>query len=194
MTEGGGGCCRCCTKLVLGLGLTTLILYLTYHPIRPRFFITAFSLTSGNLTATYSLEIENKNRQIAVLHDPITLSVSLPPGNLTAFADPIAAFHQGHAKTADFDGSVSLPAGTWTSAVANVSAVVRVSVSSAFRYKVLAWKTRHHTVDVGGDVAVDKEGRKIAEKGIRLSSASLTPLSAFLVLLPAALLVLLIKD
>lgn len=193
MSRARGDCCKCCIKLQLGLGLTALILYLTYRPIRPRFFITTFSVTSGNLTASYRLEIENKNRQIAVLHDPITLKLSLPADNLTAVGAPIAAFHQGHQKTADFDCSLTIHNGTWFSAVANASAVFHVSVSSAFRYKVFSWKSRHHSVNIGGDVAVDKEGRKTAEKGIRLSSASPPPVAAFLVVLPAAHLVLLFK-
>ena len=193
MSRASGDCCRCCIKLQLGLGLTALILYLTYRPIRPRFFITSFTATSGTLTATYQLEIENKNRQIAVLYEPINLTLSLPPDNLTAIGAPIAAFHQGHQKTADFDGSFKIQNTTWFSAVSNASAVFHVSVSSAFRYKVFSWKSRHHSIDIGGDVAVDKEGRKTAEKGIRLSSASPPPFAAFLIVLPAAHLLLLFK-
>ncbi|XP_010931198.1 protein NDR1 [Elaeis guineensis] len=183
-----GGLCRWCVGCQLTMGFIALFLWLSYRPIKPRFYVTSFSLAAGaNSTAlkllpgdpiaSFVLEIENKNKEMGIYHDPLNISLSfLPNSSSAAGAALIPAFYQGHQKTADKSGTFSGPGfpvarAPWAAAVTNGTAVFRVGLESAFRYKVFGRKTRHHSVRLAGDVQVDAAGKKTAKKGIRLSSA-----------------------
>ncbi|XP_072988792.1 protein NDR1-like [Typha latifolia] len=179
-----GGFCRCCLGVLLTLGFVALFLWLSYRPIKPRFYLTAFSLlpspiVTDNLTAlaSFTLEIENKNKELGIDYDPISLSLSLNSTTTTnsSAAATIPGFYQGHQRTADksgyFAGDGRTPAAR-AAKVSNGSAVFRVVVESAIRYKTFARKGRRHKISVAGEVAVDKEGKKTGKKGIRLQSAA----------------------
>lgn len=186
-----GGLCRWCVGCQLTMGFIALFLWLSYRPIKPRFYVTSFSLTAGpNSTAldllpgdpiaSFVLEIENKNSEMGIYYDPLNVSLSFFPNSSSSAgtgAALIPAFYQGHQKTADKSGFFSGPGFRATrvpraAAVTNGTAVFRVGVKSAFRYKVFAWKTRHHSVRLAGDVRLDAAGQKTAKKGIRLRSAA----------------------
>lgn len=178
-----GGLCRWCLGCQFTMGFIALFLWLSYRPIKPRFYLTSFSLAGApNSTAlnariaSFVLEIENKNRELGIYYDPLNVSLSFfsNASSTTAGAALIPAFYQGHQKTADKPGSFSGGGfrAPWAPAVANGTAVFRVGVESAFRYKVFAWKTRHHSVSLAGDVPVDAQGKKTATKGIRLRSGA----------------------
>ncbi|XP_008804376.2 protein NDR1-like [Phoenix dactylifera] len=186
-----GGLCRLCVGCQLTMGFIALFLWLSYRPIKPRFYVTSFSLAAApNSTASnpplsdpiasFVLEIENKNKEMGIYHDDLNVSLSFFPNSSSsaaAAAALIPAFYQGHQKTADKPGNFSGPGlrkerAPWAAAVTNGTAVFRVGVESAFRYKVFGRKTRHHPVRLAGDVPVDAEGKKTGKKGIRLRSAA----------------------
>ncbi|XP_020579495.1 protein NDR1-like [Phalaenopsis equestris] len=168
------GLCNCCAKFLISAGLTALVLWISFRFIKPRYYLVSFSLPTANsssLVASFQLEIENKNRQIGIYHDDIALDLFAGPNlssPLSHFVVP--AFYQGHLKTAEKPGNFSIISGRNLTKFA-VESVFRVSANSAFRFKVLGWKSRHHAVSVAGEVEVDSDGKKTAKKGIRLSSS-----------------------
>ncbi|PKA48689.1 Protein NDR1 [Apostasia shenzhenica] len=164
-----GGLCQCCTKFVIAAGLTALALWLSFRPIKPRYYLVAFSLAASNSSsvASFQIEIENKNRQHGIYYDDIALSLLAGPN----FSSPLSnslinAFYQGHRKTADKDGHFS------GNRSATAASLFRVAANSSYRYKALFWKSRHHAVSIAAEVEVDRGGKKTAEKGIRLTSSS----------------------
>ncbi|EHA8589472.1 protein NDR1 [Cocos nucifera] len=186
-----GGLCRWCVGCQFTMGFVALFLWLSYRPIKPRFYVTSFSLAAGSNStalnllpgdpiASFVLEIENKNKEMGIYHDPLNVSLSFSPNSSSSSAAGVAlipAFYQGYQKTADKSGTFSSPGfpaarPPWVAAVTNGTAVFRVRVESAFRYKVFGRKTRHHSVRLAGDVQVDAAGTKTAKKGIRLRSAA----------------------
>ncbi|KAH0468900.1 hypothetical protein IEQ34_002132 [Dendrobium chrysotoxum] len=169
------GLCNCCFKFLISAGLTVLIFWISFRFIKPRYYIVSFDRPTTNyssLFASFQLEIENKNRQIGIYHDEIALTLLAGPNlssPLSHFVVP--AFYQGHHKTAEKPGNFSGISDGNRTRLARES-VFRVLANSAFRFKVLGWKSRHHKVSVAGDVEVDAEGKKTATKGIRLSSSA----------------------
>lgn len=56
---------------------------------------------------------------------------------------------------------------------ANGSALFRVELTTAVRYKIIFWKTKRHRLVVGADLQVNDDGslvKRKKKKGIKLSS------------------------
>uniref|UniRef100_A0A1D1XVS2 Protein NDR1 n=1 Tax=Anthurium amnicola TaxID=1678845 RepID=A0A1D1XVS2_9ARAE len=182
-----GGCCRWCTGFLFTLGLTAFFIWLSYRPVAPRYFIVEFQVPplanptapaagGGKPTVNFTLEVENKNKNMGICHDDIAVSLSY--GNQSRSVT-IPGFYQGHHKTAE--RPMKADAG-WVPRLAasrdvaeSGKAVFHVRVETGYRYKVMLRKGHHHWVKVGANVDVDVEGKKMARKGIRLTSSS-TPL------------------
>ncbi|KAK8953366.1 hypothetical protein KSP40_PGU016790 [Platanthera guangdongensis] len=181
------GLCGCCAKFLISAAITALIIWISFRFTKPRYYLVAFSIPAPNssaVTASFRLEIENRNRQVGIYHDDIALTLLAGP-NLSSPVSHfiIPKFYQGHLKTAEKLGNFS--------AAKNLTgfagdSVFRVSVESAYRFKVLGRKTSHHAVKASGTVEVDDGGEKTARKGIRLSSSGadvVRPLVTVVVLL-----------
>ncbi|CAL9121266.1 unnamed protein product [Musa textilis] len=180
------GLCRFCLIFVLTIVFLALLFYLTYRPIKPGYYLTAFSLLlnsssssapgAGAVVASFELAIKNRNKELGVYHDDLGLSLSLPPFNSSSSATAVVpGFYQGHHRTASkpglFKPSSSSSKRPWA-AVANGSAVLRIAVESAVRYKAVAWRSRRHRVSLAAEVAIDREGKKTAEDRIRFHSGA----------------------
>ncbi|URE11454.1 disease resistance 1 [Musa troglodytarum] len=178
------GLCRFCLIFVLTIVFLALLFYLTYRPIKPVYYLTAFSLllnsssssAPGAVVASFELAIKNRNKELGVYHDDLGLSLSLPPFNSSSSATAVVpGFYQGHHRTASKEGffnpSSSSSKRPWA-AVANGSAVLLIAVESAVRYKAVAWRSRRHRVSLAAEVAIDREGKKTAEDRIRFHSGA----------------------
>ncbi|CAD5179085.1 unnamed protein product [Musa acuminata subsp. malaccensis] len=186
---GSHGLCRFCLIFLLTIVFLVLLFYLTYRPIKPRYYLTAFSLLlnssssssssapgAGAAVASFELAIKNRNKELGVYHDDLGLSLSLPPFNSSSSATAVVpGFYQGHQRTASKAGFFILSSSSsskrpWP-AVANGSAVLRIAVESAVRYKAVAWRSRRHRVSLAAEVAIDGEGKKTADR-IRFHSCA----------------------
>ncbi|CAL9095663.1 unnamed protein product [Musa acuminata var. zebrina] len=184
------GLCRFCLIFLLTIVFLVLLFYLTYRPIKPRYYLTAFSLLlnsssssssapgAGAAVASFELAIKNRNKELGVYHDDLGLSLSLPPFNSSSSATAVVpGFYQGHQRTASKAGFFNLSSSSSSSkrpwaAVASGSAVLRIAVESAVRYKAVAWRSRRHRVSLAAEVAIDGEGKKTAEDRIRFHSCA----------------------
>ncbi|XP_065045929.1 protein NDR1-like [Musa acuminata AAA Group] len=186
---GSHGLCRFCLIFLLTIVFLVLLFYLTYRPIKPRYYLTAFSLLlnssssssapgAGAVVASFELAIKNRNKELGVYHDDLGLSLSLPPFNSSSSATAVVpGFYQGHQRTASKAGFFNLSSSSSSSkrpwaAVANGSAVLRIAVESAVRYKAVAWRSQRHRVSLAAEVAIDGEGKKTAEDRIRFHSCA----------------------
>ncbi|THU50729.1 hypothetical protein C4D60_Mb06t23390 [Musa balbisiana] len=185
--SGSHGLCRFCLVFLLTIVFLALLFYLTYRPIKPRYYLTAFSLLlnsssssapgAGAVVASFEVTIKNRNKELGVYHDDLGLSLSLPPFNYSSSATAVVpGFYQGHQRTASKAGFFNLSSSSsskrpWA-AVANGSAVLRIAVESAVRYKAVAWRSRRHRVSLAAQVAIDGEGKKTAEDRIRFHSGA----------------------
>ncbi|RZS16773.1 hypothetical protein BHM03_00048812 [Ensete ventricosum] len=182
--SGSHGLCRFCLLFLLTILFLALLFYLTYRPIKPRYYLTAFSLLlnssssasgAGAVVASFELAVKNRNKELGVYHDDLGLSLSLSRFNSSPSATAVVpGFYQGHQRTASkagFFSPSSSSKGPWA-AVANSSAVLRIAVETAVRYKAVAWRSRRHRVSLAAEVAIDREGKKTVEDRIRFHSGA----------------------
>ncbi|RRT33410.1 hypothetical protein B296_00056118 [Ensete ventricosum] len=196
--SGSHGLCRFCLVFLLTILFLALLFYLTYRPIKPRYYLTAFSLLlnssssasgAGAVVASFELAVKNRNKELGVYHDDLGLSLSLSRFNSSPSATAVVpGFYQGHQRTASKAGffspsssSKGPSAGFFSpsssskgpsAAVANSSAVLRIAVETAVRYKAVAWRSRRHRVSLAAEVAIDREGKKTVEDRIRFHSGA----------------------
>jgi len=181
-------CCRCCCSFIFTSCLTALFLWLSLRTSSPTCSIeqfdasalnkTANSTTKNNHTLHYDLKLKNTNKDMGVYYDALNLTfyyASKPIGNAT-----YPAFYQGHHKFTDRIGSFDATRGlNWENATtavsANGSAVFRVELATAVRYKIIFWKTKRHRLVVAADLRVNDQGslvKRKKNKGITLSSGA----------------------
>ncbi|XP_042489806.1 protein NDR1-like [Macadamia integrifolia] len=181
-------CCQCCTSFIFTLGLTSLFMWLSLRPSSPSFYIQNFyapalnntTNTTGatiNTTISIDFKIKNTNKDKRVYYDALNITLyypqnqSIPVGNTS-----VPEFQQGHHKTASKPVTVQPVEISWEDAVKNVSSngTVRFTVylATSVRYKIIWWITRRHRMKVHVDVNVDKQGKQIEEKHIKLKSAA----------------------
>ncbi|KAJ8420138.1 hypothetical protein Cgig2_033912 [Carnegiea gigantea] len=195
MSEPEQGCCRCCCSFIFTAGLTALFLWLSLRPSSPtcsieQFDAFALNKTSNSTTQTktktkttnhtlyYDLKLKNRNKDMGVYYDALNLTfyyASRPIGNAT-----YPAFYQGHQKDTHRIGSFDATRGVnWENATAvvstNGSAVFRVELATAVRYKIIFWKTKQHRLVMAADLHVNDQGSLVKgkkNKGITLSSGA----------------------
>lgn len=188
--------CSKCVSTIVSLGFSALILWLILRPSKPKlsildFYVPALNKSANpnltlqipphNTTVSFHLKLRNPKRLVGIYYDALDLSFYylpnhtqslVPVGNLT-----LPAFYQGHAKTAHRREELSLSGRAfWEEALREASQDSRTSfkvgVATAVRYKILAWKTRHHGLRVDADVEVNQYGTKSTGKGVRLHSST----------------------
>ncbi|KAA8523729.1 hypothetical protein F0562_010152 [Nyssa sinensis] len=183
---GGGGCCRCCFSFILTSGLTALFMWLSLRASNPvcsiqDFYVPALDKT-GNFTTNTSiyvdLKLDNENKDKGVYYDVLNLTLYYSRNQ----SQPIAignksfdSFYQGHKKNTRRKTLVDTYGVPWdaaSTAVSNGSAVFRVDLATAVRFKIIAWKTKKHKLVVRAEVPIDGNGKKDKKKGIRLKSSA----------------------
>jgi hypothetical protein len=182
-----GGCCRCCFSFIITLGLTSLFMWLSLRADNPKitikyFYLPALNKTFNNRTTNKTLIIElkldNGNKDKGIYYDAINLNFSDNPnrslshlmGNYT-----IPAFRQGQNKKAKRIVAVEVNRTMATlAAFPNGSAVFRVDMATAVRFRIMFWKTKKHRLMLGASVGVDDQGggNFNKKKGIRLKSGA----------------------
>lgn len=181
MSENAGGCCRCCCSFIFTLGLTSLFMWLSLRTSNPKCSIQAFYLPAldkssnnrNNTTLQFQLKLENTNKDKGVYYDDVNVTVyDFPNRSHIIGTSVIGRFYQGHKKTAHKNGTAPTDQKVVSRAVfANGSAVFRVDLVTAVRFKIIAWKTKRHKIAVGADVEVNVNGTKVNKKNIKLSSS-----------------------
>jgi len=180
---GGGACCRCCSSFILTLGFTALFVWLSLRTSKPVCSIQDIYVPPLNKSenSTYykiyfQLKLDNENKDKGIYYDALNLTfyypanLTTPIGNIT-----LPGFYQGHKKNARRKEWVDVHGVPWTAArkaVSNGSAVFRVDLATAVRFKVMVWKTKRHKLIVGANVEVNNLGKKVKKKGVRLTSGA----------------------
>ncbi|KAF9588069.1 hypothetical protein IFM89_007310 [Coptis chinensis] len=182
------GCCSCCTGFIISLGLSALFLWLSLKPSKPtlsieEFYVPALNKTAANDTKsdiiTFTLKLNNKaNKDKGVYYDALnvtlyhTQNLSNPVANVT-----IIPFYQGFKKHTsrkiNVTASKAMP---WSTALNEVSngTVFRVDLKTKLRYKIILFKTKRHSIMVGGNITVTDQGSMVKpkKKGVKLSCGS----------------------
>lgn len=145
------------------------------------FYVPALNRTlnsPGNTTVYLNLRLNNGNKDKGIFYDNVNLTVyyvhniSVPEGKKLINDTFIPAFYQGHKKKATKPANVSAAALDWALVRANKTALFRVDLATAVRFKIMAWKTKRHRLVVGADLEVDESGTKVKpKKGAKLSGA-----------------------
>ncbi|KAK4371699.1 hypothetical protein RND71_007083 [Anisodus tanguticus] len=171
--------CAChCVKLIVSLGVTALILWLSLRTTKPKCSIRDVyvrgldksvnsdnNVTRRDKNISFQLNVKNEMKEKGVRYDDITLNfyygtnTSYPIGNFT-----FDGFKQGKDKEAFKSGMIETSNMPWdgaTKAVSNGSkAVFRVDVSSRIKYKITFWYTKKHDYFVENKVEIDDTGCK----------------------------------
>ncbi|XP_030542811.1 protein NDR1-like [Rhodamnia argentea] len=173
-------CCRCCCGFIFTAGLSSLFMWLTLRASKPscsiyQFYLPALNRSAGtptNTTIFMDVKLSNGNNDKGIYYDAVNLTVYYyGDANRTKWLRTIPGFKQGHQKTAKKNASVETFGVNWTDVVAkNESAVFRVDLATAVRFKIIFWKTKRHKLRVGANVTLNPEGAKMAKKGIKLKS------------------------
>uniref|UniRef100_A0A5B6YRC5 Late embryogenesis abundant protein LEA-2 subgroup domain-containing protein n=1 Tax=Davidia involucrata TaxID=16924 RepID=A0A5B6YRC5_DAVIN len=181
--DGGGGCCRCCFSFILTSGLTALFMWLSLRTSNPvcsiqDFYVPALDKTANsttNTTISFDLKLDNENKDKGIYYDALNLTLYYGPNQ--SHPNPIGnatfiAFYQGHKKNTHRKKSVETYGVVPWEAASNGTAVFRVDLATAVRFKIIAWKTKKHKLVVGAQVEVNSFGKKVMKKGIRLKSGA----------------------
>lgn len=176
-------CCRCCCKIIFSLGLTSLFLWLNLRTSNPRCSIQDFYLPAldksvnspHNTTLYFTLKLVNTNYDKGIYYDPLTVTIA----NKANTSDHIGTcivpkFYQGNKKKARKNGTVKVDKRVLSRAVLpGGTAVIRVDLATAVRFKIIAWRTKRRKIKVGGEMVVNDHG-KINEKNVKLSQATIS--------------------
>ncbi|KAJ8565180.1 hypothetical protein K7X08_007756 [Anisodus acutangulus] len=175
--------CAChCVKLIVSLGVTALILWLSLRTTKPKCSIRDVyvrgldksvnsdnNVTRRDKNISFQLNVKNEMKEKGVRYDDITLNfyygtnTSYPIGNFT-----FDGFKQGKDKEAFKSGMIETSNMPWDDAIKAVSnrskAVFRVDVSSRIKYKITFWYTKKHDYFVENKVEIDDTGKSSAQQ------------------------------
>ncbi|XP_031250116.1 protein NDR1-like [Pistacia vera] len=177
------GWCRCCCNLIFSLGLTSLFMWLNLRTSNPKCSIQDFYLPAlnkslnspHNTTLYFTLKLVNTNTDKGVYYDPVNFTI-VNKANATDYIGNyvVPKFYQGHKKKARKHGSVKVDKRVLSRVVfSDGTAIFRVDLATAVRFKIMAWKTKRHRIRVGADVMVNDHGT-FNEKNIKLSQATMS--------------------
>ncbi|KAF8109674.1 hypothetical protein N665_0093s0027 [Sinapis alba] len=179
--HGGRNCCSCCFSFIFTAGLTSLFLWLSLRPDKPKCSIEYFYLPALNksldshsrlnTTLNFMVRLTNPNKDQGIYYDDVHLSFSTNSSSLVNYTVP--RFYQGHKKKASKWGQ-TLPLNNQTvsrAVLPNGSAVIRMDLKTHVRFKIVFWKTKRYGVEVGADVEVNGDGGKAHNKGIKMKKS-----------------------
>ncbi|KAK3199486.1 hypothetical protein Dsin_022901 [Dipteronia sinensis] len=183
------GCCRCCCSFIFTLGLTSLFMWLSLRTSNPKCSIEKFDLPalntsmnnstrSTNNTLYFILKLENPNKDKGIYYDAVNVTVAVyndkPSKNYSLIGSSVIPnFYQGHKKTAKKNGSFEFnrQQAVFRAVLNNSTAAeFRVDMTTAVRFKIMAWRTKRNKIRVRADVKVTDQGSKDGKKNIKLTS------------------------
>ncbi|XP_010545550.1 PREDICTED: protein NDR1-like [Tarenaya hassleriana] len=177
-------CCSACTTIVLSLGLTSLFLWLSLRPDKPKcsiqyFYVPSLNKTldsSQNTSLNFMVRLDNPKKDQGIYYDDVRLSF-FNSSSRTHFLGnyTIPRFYQGHKKKAKKWGKIQPldKEAVLRAVLPNGSAVFRVDLDTEVRYKIVFWKTKRHKIQVGADVEVNDQGEKAKKKkGVKMRKSS----------------------
>ncbi|XP_050235348.1 NDR1/HIN1-like protein 13 [Mercurialis annua] len=116
-------CCLCCiwtTVIILTLlllaALAGVIVYVMYRPHRPTFTVSAFKVSSLNLTSSTShlntninmnITTKNPNKKLVYIYNPVTISVTTAKDNILIGNGVLPSFVHGAKNTTLLKGSIT---------------------------------------------------------------------------------------
>ncbi|KAJ0103440.1 hypothetical protein Patl1_04316 [Pistacia atlantica] len=171
---------------IISLCLAIFFLYGNIHTSNPKCSIQDFYLpalnnslnSTDNATLYFQLKLRNPNILKGIYYDPVNVTVFNKFNTTTHIRNYVVPdFYQGFRKTAEKDGSVNFNEGAVSrAAFDNRTAVFRVDLVTAVRFKSFVWKTKskRHQIMVGADVEVNDQGTKVNQKNVKLSQAPLS--------------------
>uniref|UniRef100_A0A1J3GR75 Protein NDR1 n=1 Tax=Noccaea caerulescens TaxID=107243 RepID=A0A1J3GR75_NOCCA len=181
MDQDGGkrNCCSCLLSFIFTAGLTSLFLWLSLRPNKPKctiekFYVPALNKTLNsrtNTTLNFMVRLVNPNRDQGIYYDDVHVSLSSANSSVANYTVP--GFYQGHKKKAKKWGQ-ALPFNNQTvlrAVLPNGSAVFRVDLKTQVRFKIIGWKTKRYGIEVGADVEVNGDGVKAKKKGIKMKGS-----------------------
>ncbi|XP_004228725.1 protein NDR1 [Solanum lycopersicum] len=171
-----------CIKLIVSLGVTALILWLSLHTTKPKCSIgdvyvqgldksinSNYNKTKRDNHISFQLNLKNEMKDKSVRYDNVTLSfyygknTSYPLGNYT-----FVKFKQGKGKEASKVGMFEAHNMPWDNAIKDASnnskAIIRVDVRTKIRYKIIFWYTKRHNYFVENKVEIDDTGKSSAQQ------------------------------
>ncbi|XP_062169277.1 protein NDR1-like [Alnus glutinosa] len=180
------GCCKCCLRLMISIGVLSLVVWLTLRADKPKCSIQYFYLpalnktlnTPTNSTLYFLLRLDNGNKDKGIYYDALNLTFHDNPNRSLSHligSHTIPGFYQGHQKKAKKGGDVQVNTTLVSrSGFPNGPAIFRVDLATAVRFKNIfwKWKTKRRQFVVAANVEVNDQGTKVNKKGIRLKSGA----------------------
>ncbi|WCJ37211.1 Late embryogenesis abundant (LEA) hydroxyproline-rich glycoprotein family [Euphorbia peplus] len=171
----------CSFSSLITLGLSAFFLWYGLKVSKPKCSLQKFYIPSLNQTLNttqnptilfFQLKLQNPNQLKGIYYDDVNVTfLYRPTNNLSLGTFSIPGFYQGHKKKALKDGEMNvsrLDREEVFGAVSNGSAVFRVDLATAVRYKAFLWKTKRHRINVGADLNISSD----QNYDIRLTSNS----------------------
>ncbi|XP_044509632.1 protein NDR1-like, partial [Mangifera indica] len=122
-----------------------------------------FLNTPDNTTLYFKLKLQNPKKDKGIFYDPVNVTISNKSNTTTSYIGSylVPQFYQGHKKTARKDGSVKADKEVpERAAFVNGTAVFRVNLATAVRFKIILWKAKRYRIMVAADVLVNDNGSK----------------------------------
>ncbi|GMH24328.1 hypothetical protein Nepgr_026171 [Nepenthes gracilis] len=184
----GGGFLGFCSSVLFTSGVAALFIWLSLRTSKPVCSIEQFDVfalnkthnSTGNHTIYFDLKLNNKNKDKAVFYDALNLTFYYDSDRNSAVGNAsFPGFHQGNQKSTHRTGTVEARGVNWEAAAeaavaANGSAVFRVDLATAVRFKIVFWKTKRHKLKLGHELMVNDQGSLIRtkKKGVKLTSGA----------------------
>lgn len=168
--------CSIFLSLLLIAALILFILWLSLRPHRPRFHVTAFSVTpgpaqlgagAGNQSAqvTFDVSLRNPNQNIGVFYDDAMRgSLFYRDRRVGVTAELLPPFYQSPKNTTaihgDFSGAVGADVSGQMKGEADARGQVwfRLELVVTIRFRVSTWDTHRHSMHADCDVGVSPDG------------------------------------
>jgi len=158
---------------VMGLfGLLVLCLWLALRPKSPSYSILLITVeqpsnSNENGTISYSLEIENSNKDSSIYYDDTILSFSYGEQEDEVGQTTIGAFHQGTSNTRVESSTVNAkprPFKPLLNAISNATAELKVALMTKYRYKTWGIKSKFQGLHLHGILPIESNGKLSRKK------------------------------
>ncbi|XP_057963258.1 protein NDR1-like [Malania oleifera] len=160
------------------LGILAFLLWFIMRPKNPTYTVVDFTIPTSNTTIvsvidqgnqnsiiSYSLDIENPNKDASIYYDDIILTFLF--GQDTVGERTIPSFHQGKGSTHHHVDGFNTNPRVWKAllnAVSNATAELKVGLVTKFRYRMLGHKSKHHEVNVQAPLPIGPDGKISGKK------------------------------
>lgn len=129
--------------------LVGVVLWLSLTPRNPRLTISdahfpSLNLTKANLPVVVHLQIFNPNNHMGI--DYRGINFKLYTGDVVVSVNSTSAFYQGYKNTTLFQMPIHASQEFWHAMNATSSIDFIVRVETAFRFRIIKWRTKIHYV------------------------------------------------